>query len=300
MDLKGKRTRARFYVKSKSGRGGVLWKKMATSSSADAGGSGVGARVGGGGAAAGGVAGAAGAAGTGMEAGDDRATQTLDLNTLTYPQLAQLKKQLDEELTHLTTSYQQLRAAQSKFRDCLGAIGGAGLGAGSGPITKDVRTGGVVTGDGDGDGAGEKGKVEGGVNEKESKRVESAGGGARAPPSSSPSSPPAQAPPTKPSSILVPLTTSLYVPGTLDPNGALLVDIGTGFFVSKTAAEAADFYTRKVDELAGNLAKLDGLVQGKGRMVRVVEDGMFFFFLFFYIYKGGLLVMAFFHICIRS
>ncbi|KAL9089622.1 MAG: hypothetical protein Q9165_005654 [Trypethelium subeluteriae] len=48
--------------------------------------------------------------------------QSVDLSTLSTPQLSQVKKQLDEELTHLTTSYQNLRAAQNKFRDCLSNI----------------------------------------------------------------------------------------------------------------------------------------------------------------------------------
>jgi prefoldin alpha subunit len=37
-------------------------------------------------------------------------------------QLAQVKKQLDEELEHLTTSFAQLHAAQNKFKDCLQCV----------------------------------------------------------------------------------------------------------------------------------------------------------------------------------
>lgn len=37
-------------------------------------------------------------------------------------QLSQVKKQLDEELEHLTSSFTQLHAAQSKFRDCLRCV----------------------------------------------------------------------------------------------------------------------------------------------------------------------------------
>ncbi|PHH80265.1 hypothetical protein CDD80_2288 [Ophiocordyceps camponoti-rufipedis] len=44
---------------------------------------------------------------------------TVDLTTLEPAQLAQVKKQLDEELEHLTSSYAQLHGAQSKFRECL-------------------------------------------------------------------------------------------------------------------------------------------------------------------------------------
>ncbi|RDA86007.1 hypothetical protein CP532_4859 [Ophiocordyceps camponoti-leonardi (nom. inval.)] len=45
--------------------------------------------------------------------------ETLDLSTLEPAQLAQVKKQLDEELEHLTSSYAQLHGAQNKFKECL-------------------------------------------------------------------------------------------------------------------------------------------------------------------------------------
>ncbi|TGO82837.1 hypothetical protein BPOR_0747g00010 [Botrytis porri] len=48
--------------------------------------------------------------------------QQIDLTSLTTAQLSQVKKQLDDELEHLTSSFQQLRAAQSKFRECLRSI----------------------------------------------------------------------------------------------------------------------------------------------------------------------------------
>jgi hypothetical protein len=49
---------------------------------------------------------------------------SVDLATLTTPQLSQVKKQLDDELEHLTNSFTQLRAAQAKFRECLRSIAG--------------------------------------------------------------------------------------------------------------------------------------------------------------------------------
>ncbi|KAF5603326.1 prolyl-tRNA synthetase [Fusarium subglutinans] len=45
-----------------------------------------------------------------------------NLDTLEPQQLAQVKKQLDEELEHLTTSFAQLHAAQNKFKDCLQCV----------------------------------------------------------------------------------------------------------------------------------------------------------------------------------
>lgn len=46
----------------------------------------------------------------------------VDLTTLSAPQLSSLKKQLDDELEHLTGSFAKLRAAQAKFRECLKSI----------------------------------------------------------------------------------------------------------------------------------------------------------------------------------
>ncbi|KAI5920762.1 putative prefoldin subunit 5 [Camillea tinctor] len=52
------------------------------------------------------------------------ANETVNLDTLSAQQLAQVKKQLDEELEHLTSSFTQLHAAQSKFRECLRCVQG--------------------------------------------------------------------------------------------------------------------------------------------------------------------------------
>ena len=46
----------------------------------------------------------------------------VDLSTLSAQQLGSVKKQLDEELEHLTNSFSKLRAAQAKFRECLQSI----------------------------------------------------------------------------------------------------------------------------------------------------------------------------------
>ena len=75
-------------------------------------------------------------------------------------------------------------------------------------------------------------------------------------------------------SILVPLTTSLYVPGTLASRDKVLVDVGTGFFVEKTTEDAKTFYTDKSKELGQNLKELENILQGKANNLRMVEEGM--------------------------
>jgi hypothetical protein len=46
----------------------------------------------------------------------------VDLASLSIEQLSQVRKQLDDDLEHLTSSFTQLRAAQAKFRECLKSI----------------------------------------------------------------------------------------------------------------------------------------------------------------------------------
>ncbi|KAL9124774.1 MAG: hypothetical protein Q9217_005927 [Psora testacea] len=131
--------------------------------------------------------------------------QTVNLASLPIGQLKQIKDQLTQELRHLTTSFQQLKTAQAKFRDCIASVR-EGLGRGEG------------------------------------------------------------------TSMLVPLTPSLYVPGKLASTETVLVDVGTGFYVEKTPPAAQDFYKRKAEELGRNLTDLEKIVQGKQGNLGVVED----------------------------
>ncbi|KZF26311.1 Prefoldin alpha subunit [Xylona heveae TC161] len=132
--------------------------------------------------------------------------QSVDLGSLSLQQLTAVKKQLDDELEHLTNSFAKLRAAQAKFGDCIRSIK-AGISSST------------------------PGKM-----------------------------------------ILVPLTSSLYVPGTLSHPNKAIVDVGTGFYVEKDSDDAEAFYKAKVDELGKNLKDLEGIVQSKSSNLRVIED----------------------------
>ncbi|KAI5369267.1 Putative prefoldin alpha [Septoria linicola] len=132
--------------------------------------------------------------------------QQIDLGQLSTKQLSQVKKQLDDEVQHLTSSYQNLRTAQQKFRDCIVSV-----------------KNGVAS------------STEG-----------------------------------KP--LLVPLTSSLYVPGTLADTEKVLVDVGTGFYVEKDVASAQKFYEGKVEELGKNIKDLENIVNSKANNIRVVEE----------------------------
>jgi prefoldin alpha subunit len=79
-------------------------------------------------------------------------------------------------------------------------------------------------------------------------------------------------PSTLPKPLLVPLTSSLYVPGKLTDAENVLIDIGTGYFVEKSTADANEFYERKIKDLGGSLKELEGVIQGKANNVRMVEE----------------------------
>ncbi|KAF8598743.1 Prefoldin alpha subunit [Ceratobasidium sp. AG-I] len=124
------------------------------------------------------------------------AQQQINVADLDLPQLNDVKKQLDDELTHLTNSFAQLKAAQSKFRGCLD-------------------------------------------NVSEIKPANSS------------------------KTLLVPLTNSLYVPGKLSDTENVIIDVGTGYYVSKTRAEATKHYQQKVDFVNTNLTTLQTTIETK-------------------------------------
>ncbi|KAK9478339.1 Prefoldin [Lipomyces japonicus] len=132
--------------------------------------------------------------------------KTVDLTTLSAQQLSDVKSQLEQELEHLSQSFQKLRAAQQKFKECIVTV------------------------------------------EKTLK------------------------PENKGKATLVPLTSSLYVPGVLEDVETVIVDVGTGYFVEKKPKEAVAFYENKVNTLQKNLADLETIVNGKMGNLRVVED----------------------------
>ncbi|TKX23924.1 putative prefoldin subunit 5 [Elsinoe australis] len=75
-------------------------------------------------------------------------------------------------------------------------------------------------------------------------------------------------------SLLVPLTTSLYVPGTLADPEKVLVDVGTGFYVEKGVDDAVRFYEAKVKELGESVKGLEQVVGQKQGSLRLVEEVM--------------------------
>jgi prefoldin alpha subunit len=72
--------------------------------------------------------------------------------------------------------------------------------------------------------------------------------------------------------ILVPLTGSLYVPGTLVNNNQVLVDIGTGYYIGKSVDDAKKYFEKKIEFLSKQLEQLSPILQQKNMMRENVVD----------------------------
>jgi prefoldin alpha subunit len=126
----------------------------------------------------------------------------------------------------LTNSYQNLRVAQQKFKDCVVSVKDGVAGSAQGMCSCSLQSVGQII-----------------------DKIFSLD-----------------------KTLLVPLTSSLYVPGKLASTSHVLVDVGTGFYVEKTTDDALTFYNGKIEELAGNIKELENVVNGKANNLRMIEE----------------------------
>ncbi|XP_054882860.1 prefoldin subunit 5 [Poeciliopsis prolifica] len=74
--------------------------------------------------------------------------------------------------------------------------------------------------------------------------------------------------------LLVPLTSSMYVPGTLNDVEHVLVDVGTGYYVEKNVEDSKTFFKRKIDFLTKQIEKIQPALQEKHAMKQAVIEVM--------------------------
>ncbi|KAK7144943.1 hypothetical protein R3I94_011130 [Phoxinus phoxinus] len=74
--------------------------------------------------------------------------------------------------------------------------------------------------------------------------------------------------------LLVPLTSSMYVPGKLHDVNHVLVDVGTGYFVEKNVEDGKEFFKRKIDFLTKQIEKIQPALQEKHAMKQAVVEVM--------------------------
>ncbi|KAH0629030.1 hypothetical protein JD844_010777 [Phrynosoma platyrhinos] len=74
--------------------------------------------------------------------------------------------------------------------------------------------------------------------------------------------------------LLVPLSSSMYVPGKLSDVSSVLIDVGTGYYVEKSVDDARDFFKRKIDFLTKQIEKIQPALQEKHAMKQAVIEMM--------------------------
>lgn len=57
--------------------------------------------------------------------------------------------------------------------------------------------------------------------------------------------------------MLVPLTSSLFIPGRMQDAGNVMVDIGTGYYLEKNLDEARDYLEKKMTGVTQNTDSLE-------------------------------------------
>lgn len=71
--------------------------------------------------------------------------------------------------------------------------------------------------------------------------------------------------------ILVPLTNSLFVPGSMASNDNFLLELGTGYYVERSADQTVDYCQRKVDLLKFNCEKLQKDIEDKRQFLEQIQ-----------------------------
>lgn len=71
--------------------------------------------------------------------------------------------------------------------------------------------------------------------------------------------------------VLVPLTSSMYIPGQLSDIKTLLVDIGTGYFVEKPAPAAEKYIRKRIQMLAQNMENVQNSLMAKRKDLDAVS-----------------------------
>ncbi|WP_256628147.1 prefoldin subunit alpha, partial [Vibrio parahaemolyticus] len=66
----------------------------------------------------------------------------------------------------------------------------------------------------------------------------------------------------------------MYVPGKLHDVEHVLIDVGTGYYVEKTAEDAKDFFKRKIDFLTKPMEKIQPALHEKHAMKQAVMEMM--------------------------
>ena len=71
--------------------------------------------------------------------------------------------------------------------------------------------------------------------------------------------------------VMVPLTSSLYVPGVMEDSSNVLVEVGAGYFVERSTGDASSYCERKRTALSENASKVGQLISAKSQQAQRVN-----------------------------
>ncbi|XP_055849705.1 probable prefoldin subunit 5 [Episyrphus balteatus] len=74
--------------------------------------------------------------------------------------------------------------------------------------------------------------------------------------------------------ILVPLTSSMYVPGTIKDMDNFVIDVGTGYYVEKDLETSKDYFKRRVEYVQEQMEKIEKIQYQKSRFLSVLVSVM--------------------------
>ncbi|TNV80579.1 hypothetical protein FGO68_gene2987 [Halteria grandinella] len=72
--------------------------------------------------------------------------------------------------------------------------------------------------------------------------------------------------------IMVPLTSSLYVPGVMEDNNKVMLEVGAGYFLEENIDKAREYCERKSKTLQDNATKVGEIIQVKKVQHSKIED----------------------------
>jgi len=75
-----------------------------------------------------------------------------------------------------------------------------------------------------------------------------------------------------PQPLLVPLSSSMYMPGKTVPNGKVMIDLGTGFYAKMPIAQAEAVLQRKIDYVTKNVNAFEKNFDDQKEMLQRVVD----------------------------
>ncbi|VDP11382.1 unnamed protein product [Soboliphyme baturini] len=81
-------------------------------------------------------------------------------------------------------------------------------------------------------------------------------------------------PKNKGKELLIPLTSSMYVPAVLSDVSSVVINIGTGYYAEMSVDKAQSYFKRKVADMNVQIEKIQGIITEK-RKLKSVEDSSF-------------------------